>query len=150
MVSPPSKSTSLHPPQYEAVHDSDTLSDTNLIPDQLSLSRNPPSESSPPPVLRAHRSFWWQRVGLSGLLILIVGTIIMLGSSGILIFLWDGLHIGLIAAATAVVMPERTGVLLVDSPVLSIARATGLDPLNILHATLRRCIAGRGLGCYIS
>jgi hypothetical protein len=57
-----------------------------------------------------------------------------------------GLHIGLIAAATAVVMPERTGVLLVDSPVLSIARATGPSPLDIFPATLRRYIVGRGLG----
>ncbi|RMJ18958.1 hypothetical protein CDV36_001350 [Fusarium kuroshium] len=184
MIPSPSKSTLLHPPRYEVVDGNDTPSDTNLIPNQQPLPRDAPSTSSPLTYQRAHGSIRWPRIGLSGLLVLIVGTMLILASCGILIFLWSGtsaakdrnqsvfwqiivvrgwasrvvticsaairtsmgLHIGLIAAAAAAIILETTGVLLVDAPALSIERATGASPFNILPAALRRCVAGRGSG----
>lgn len=59
-----------------------------LRPDESTISLVHPPHPSPK---RSRRRFsWWQSIGILGVLTLILGTLIILASCGLLIFLWKG------------------------------------------------------------
>ncbi|KAM0439724.1 hypothetical protein ACHAPT_000818 [Fusarium lateritium] len=141
-----------------------------------------PSGSSPPSSPR--RQSWSKRIGLVGIATLVLGTIVILASIAILIFLWRGAQLaehreepvlwqtivfrgwapqvvticsaairiamafqgGFVVAAVAAIMLETSGVSLVDTAILSVERALGSTPFNLLLPALRRCAAATRSG----
>ncbi|KAF4996141.1 hypothetical protein FDECE_12565 [Fusarium decemcellulare] len=87
-----SESTVYSPTGQEATSDvSTTPHRANPKPDKASLDQLIPFRHNPhKPSHQPLNNSWWRRVGLSGLLVLIIGTLVILASAAILLFLWVG------------------------------------------------------------
>lgn len=133
------------------------------------------SRSSTDP--KCQNQHWLQRIGRVSIAAIVFGTMVILASLAVLVFLWHGAQLaerrqepvlwravvfhgwapqvvticsaairtamalqnGFVVAAVAAIMLETSGVLLVDTAVLSVERALGSTPLNLLPPALRRC-----------
>ncbi|KAM0430153.1 hypothetical protein ACHAPT_006161 [Fusarium lateritium] len=127
---------------------------------------------------------WRNKIGFFSLFTILAGTLAILSSCSILIFIWRGaelakdrnepkfwqtivsrgwvpsvvtvcsaiirtsitLQIGVVAAAVAALILERSGASLVDTATLSIERAIMSSPLNIVTIAMKRSVAGGARG----
>lgn len=175
-------STSYKSIQYETLQNvvkTDTKCTSGEPPGHQSEVRDRliPPGSSPSDSKRQNWKQHWKRIGLASIAAIILGTMVVLASLAILVFLWHGaqlakrrqepvfwqtivfhgwapqvvticsaairivmaLQTGFVVAAVAAIMLETSGVSLVDTAVLSVERALGSSPLNLLFPALRRC-----------
>ncbi|RSL49311.1 hypothetical protein CEP54_012493 [Fusarium duplospermum] len=168
--------------QYETLQNV-VRTDTNCTceepPDRQSEVRDRliPSRSSPSDPEHQNWKQHWKRIGLASIAAIIFGTMAILASLTILVFLWQGAQLaehrqepvfwktivfhgwapqvvticsaairivmtlqnGFVVAAVAAIMLETSGVSLVVTAMLSVERALGSSPLNLLSPALRRC-----------
>ncbi|KAF4970352.1 hypothetical protein FSARC_2608 [Fusarium sarcochroum] len=84
------KSGSDAPPQYEAIPEPEDGTETKSY-SEAAIDLSPPSTSIPISIKsRTRRQHLCDRIGSSGLLVLVLGTAVILVSSSILVFLWVG------------------------------------------------------------